>query len=323
VQAALDLATAAKDVLQHLIADFEANSGNSIDKISSSFWDPSHSGDSSENAVANDNTDSGAVSIPQPTEGPLTLEQALAEQGAGGISQSEDTTAVEEAMARDIVHQNMLELAAQLDIGELDFFRVDEELPKGFPLQSEVNPPKPEPAPQQADNGQQQQQQQQYWQQEQQQYWQQQQQQWQQRQQQQQQQQLPTAPSDSHTLATNYHTELVRAARVHTLPAGPGKGANLQSVKPVDTRTDAQVQQLSHVFAAILTGLQGERRAALMSLEPRATFAVVVAAGTPVVKLQPRLYGMIRPNEAAQLQDVLTVQVQEISKDLLAQVGVL
>jgi hypothetical protein len=295
VQAALDLATAAKDALQHLIAEFAANSDklNSLDQLSNSpSLDLSQADALLGDAETSGDLDGVGVTYPQ-------------QEGDDTAAAIDDTAAmIEEALARDIIRQNMLDFAAEHNLDDLEFFRVDEELPKGFPLLSEANAPsveriRPDTAPQQQDKGQQQQQHQK-----------------------QQQQPAANVSSDSLILAFSYYMELVGAAREHMLPAGSVNDAQLQSVRPVDAATNTHVDQLEHIFATILNQLPDASRASLMSLDPKDAFALVGAAGTPVVTLTPRISGLLRPADAVQLRDVMTAQVQAISKDLSAQVSV-
>jgi hypothetical protein len=123
-----------------------------------------------------------------------------------------------------------------------------------------------------------------------------------------------TARPDSLTLAVSFHKHLVQAAaRLSSGPAGV----------IADAQTDAQVDQLVRLFSGLLPSLSADRRGELLRLAPEAATAVFSdgAKGSPVVRLDPALAWILAPNDAAQLEAVLTTQAQDIYKHSNHQVG--
>jgi hypothetical protein len=127
----------------------------------------------------------------------------------------------------------------------------------------------------------------------------------------------PASERDILQLAIDYHKFLARAAADLAESKVPATDA------PAPTGTDVHIKQLVRFFGEALASLGGVERIALLKLPADAAIGVMrhVETGSPIVRLESDLTRILAPSQSAQLDALLTAQMQDISEDMVRQVS--
>jgi hypothetical protein len=117
-------------------------------------------------------------------------------------------------------------------------------------------------------------------------------------------------------LAVAYHKSLAHAAADLASPKFPANDA------VASTDTERQIEQLVRFFGEALASLNDVERITLLKLPADSAVSVLrhIETGSPLVRLESELTRILAPSQSAQLDALMTAQMQDITEDLVRQV---